>query len=219
MVLTKAEERRQRFIQSKESAGGDVYKLQKQLENARYTVWWDSSGDIRCISSEPETVNAVLLEDCMHKEFDKEQVDIVLKSNWNLYKVSTDPKVDTVHYIELKPIESTYVSQEDEFLTEIQKGKGGDVTISIKGKEFTVKCNKKVQDMYADTDMASATAKGSRLLKFYFTSVNDPSFMVYNINITLPELLENKTVKKMLPYDLSQSSVFTIKLFDKYVRT
>lgn len=219
MERTEAEERRLRFIQSKKLAGGDVYQLQKQLEKAEYTVWWDNSGEIRCITSEPESVALASLEECKSQVFSKDQVDIVLKSNWNLYRVSTDPKVDTIHYIELKPVESVFVSQEDEFLSEVTDGKGGDITISVKGKKFTVKSSKKVRDSYADVDLSTATAKGSRLLKFYFTSINDPSFMVYNVNITLPELLEKKSVTKTLPYDLSQSSVFTIKLFDKYVRT
>jgi hypothetical protein len=219
MALSEAEERRQRFIKQKQSAGGDVYLLQKQLQNVKYTVWWDIDGNIRCISSEPESVNISALAECKSEVFDKEQVDIVLKSNWGMYHVRTDPNVDTVHYIELKPVEATFVSQEDAFLSEIEKGKRGDITVSVTGKEFTIKCNKKVQDTYKDTDLSSATAKGSRLLKFYFTSINDPSFMVYNINVPLPELLENKTVKKTLPYDLSQSSVYTVKLFDKYVRT
>lgn len=219
MERTEAEERRLRFIQAKKLAGGDVYKLQKKLETAEYTVWWDNNGEIRCITSEPESVDLPYLEECKSQVFSKDQVDIVLKSNWNLYRVSTDPKVDTVHYIELKPVESLFVSQEDEFLSEITNGKAGDITISLKGKKFTVKSSKKVRDSYADVDLSTATAKGSRLLKFYFTSINDPSFMVYNVNITLPELLEKKSVTKTLPYDLSQSSVFTIKLFDKYVRT
>jgi len=43
--------------------------------------------------------------------------------------------------------------------------------------------------------------------------------MIHTTNIVLSDLLENKTVERILPYDLSQCSIYTIKIFDKYVRT
>ena len=219
MALSEAEKRRRRFIKIKKEHG-DVYELQKSLQISDYTVWWDDAGEIKIVTAEPSTIKKSKTKGLKSHVFSYDQVAILLKSNWNLYMVETDPKVDTVHYIKLKPIESTFVSQEDEFLSEIKKDiKAPNIKVSCKEKIFKVTVTPKTLKEYKDTDLTNATAKGSRLLKFYFTSTNDPSYMIHSTNISLPELLENKTVERTLPYDLSQCSIYTTKIFDKYVRT
>ena len=219
MALSEAEKRRRRFLKIKKEHG-DIYELQKDLQKTDYTVWWDSEGEIQIVTSEPKTIQKSKTKGLKSHVFSQEQVAILLKSNWNLYMVETDPKVDTVHYIKLKPIESTFVSQEDEFLSVIEEGvTAPNIKISCKEKVFKVTATPKTLKEYSDTDLSTATAKGSRILKFYFTSTNDPSYMIHSTNISLPELLENKTIERILPYDLSQYSIYTIKIFDKYVRT
>lgn len=219
MALTEAEKRRRRFLKTKREHG-DVYELQKDLLKQDYTVWWDNEGEIKIVTSEPKTITKAKTKGLKSHVFSHDQVAILLKSNWNLYMVETDPKVDTVHYIKLKPVESTFVSQEDEFLSLVEEDiKAPNIKISCKEKVFTVTATPKTIKEYKDTDLANATAKGSRILKFYFTSTNDPSYMIHNTNISLPELLENKSIERILPYDLSQCSIYTIKIFDKYVRT
>jgi len=68
-----------------------------------------------------------------------------------------------------------------------------------------------------DVDSNIATANGKKVLKFYFTSKNDPHFMIKSVNVLLSDLLENKSVTKKLTKNLDQCSIYTIKLFDKYV--
>ena len=97
--------------------------------------------------------------------------------------------------------------------------KAPQIKVSCKDKLFKVTATPTLLKEYKGTDLTQATAKGSKVLKFYFTSLNDPSYMIHTTNIVLPELLENKTVERILPYNLSQCSIYTIKIFDKYVRT
>ena len=73
--------------------------------------------------------------------------------------------------------------------------------------------------IYKGKDLKSITAKGHKDLVFYFTSVNDPHFMIFFIKISLQELIENGSVKTETPKDLDRCSVYTLQIFDKYVRT
>ena len=54
---------------------------------------------------------------------------------------------------------------------------------------------------------------------FYFTSLRDPHFLVHNINVSLEDLLTKVKVETKVPPKMNQCSVYTLKLFDKYVRT
>ncbi len=219
MTVSEAEKRRKRFIKSKKEHG-DVYKMHKNLQKQQYTLWWDDEGEIKVITPEPKSISKSKVKGFKTGIFEKEQVEILLNSNSDQYRVETDPNVETVHYIRVKPVESSFVKQEDDTLSLIEKGvKTPQVKISCKEKIFTVTATPSLLKQYKGTDFSTATAKGSKVMKFYFTSINDPSYMIHTTNIVLPELLENKTVERILPYDLSQCSIYTIKIFDKYVRT
>jgi len=221
MEITKeALARKKRFNKIKKDAGGDAHDLQRQLSEQDYQIFWDSQGEIRYFGPVSEKVLKSKFKGCKSSVFTAEQVEILKAQGTNGYIIVTDPNVETVHTIQVRPIESQFVSHEDEFLSLIEEGvKRPDISVNINKKDFTVKCSKSILNKYKDTDLATATAKGSKLLKFYFTSINDPSFMVHSLNVNLPELLENKQVKKILPIDLSQCSLYTVKIFDKYVRT
>ena len=219
MALTEAEKRRRRFLKVKKEHG-DVYKLQKHLETQPYTIWWDDNGEIKVITPDPKSILKSKVKGLKSAEFEKDQVEILLNSNTNLYYIETDPNIDTVHYIKVKTVESSFVKQEDNALALIEENvKSPQIKVSCKEKVFSVTATPSLLKEYKGTDTSTATAKGSKLLKFYFTSINDPSYMIHTTNIVLSDLLENKTVERILPYDLSQCSIYTIKIFDKYVRT
>ena len=57
------------------------------------------------------------------------------------------------------------------------------------------------------------------VLVFYFTSVNDPHFMIFVVKVKLHELIKEGIVYTDTPKDLDRCSVYTMELFDKYVRT
>lgn len=219
MAISEAEKRRKRFLEEKKKHK-DFYAMQRSTQTIPYTIWWHKNGDIHTVTQFPETVDKKSVSKLNSAQFTVEQATILVNSNASLYRIRTDEQNDSVHYIELKPLETQYVTHDDQFLSLVEHGYSeADITVSVNEKELTVTCSDTVIDTYADTDINNATAKGMRLLKFYFTSNNDPSFMIHNVNITLPNLLSEKTVTIVLPYDLSQCSIYTIKLFDKYIRT
>lgn len=218
MVSKQAELRRKSLIENK-SQYKDSYAMQTALQKRDFTIWWNDEGEILGYTQEPEQ-----LDDSIKKYnnaiFTAPQAEIIVNNGSHNYCIKTDPNVDTVHYIELKKVESTFVTHEKNDLSLIEKNiKRADIIVSLKDKTFTVKCSKTVQNKYKDKNLKTITANGSRLLKFYFTSEDDPSFLLHNTNFSLSDLIESGSVERTLPSDLSQCSIYTIKIFDKYVRT
>jgi len=216
MALSEAEKRRRRFIKAKKEAG-DFYNLQVNEFKKDYTVWYTPDGTIVSVTKEKITPQ----KGWKSTIFKNEQIEILKGKNLNLYRVVQDPNIDTVFSIELRPIESLYVRSEDDFVTLIEKSsaKTFDISINTDKKILNVKLHKKHRTKYKKQGIESAIAKGKKELTFYFTSLNDPHFLVYFVNIKLQELIENEIVSKDIPETMDQCSIYTIKCFDKYVRT
>ena len=121
----------------------------------------------------------------LNTEFTDNEVAIFKNSNWGLYRVRTDDKVSSVHYIELRPIDEIITKQND-FLSEIEKGsvRGADIKVKVAGKKFTVALCPKVIKEYKDVDPDTAVIRGQTTLKFYFTTYKEPSFLEYNFNVS-----------------------------------
>jgi hypothetical protein len=217
MALSEAEKRRRRFLKAKKDAGGDIESLQAQIFNRDYTVQFDKEGNI--LSSSQEKINKK--KGTFLQTFTREQVEILKGKNPTLYRVVQDPNIDTVYSIELKPVESVFVRTEQSFVTIIQKDKklGAELLVYFEDNKFIVEATKKVLNKYKNIEPALANINGSKELKFYFTSLNDPHFLIHNINISLKKLLTSSKVETKVPPKLNQCSVYTLKLFDKYVRT
>ena len=216
MALSEAEKRRRRFLKEKNQAGGTFDDLQKKIAEAEQYVYFTDDGDILALSPTKIKLKAGWKE----TTFKPEQLAILDGKNIANFRVRQDPEVETVFTIETKPIESLFVKSEDDFVKLIDYSvKGADVSVSCKDKKFVVKLDKKQRTKYRKIGSDNATAKGSKLLKFYFTSINDPHFLVYTINVHLKDLIDNEQSEINVPANLNQCSIYTIKLFDKYVRT
>lgn len=214
MVSKEAEERRLRFQAAKEAAGG-LARLIKQELSKKPKVYFLNDGTIVSISKE----EIALREGWQVREFDDEQIQILENNNWNLFYVKKDPLVDNLYSIESRPLESAVVSAENNSLLLIEPGsKDYDCNCKLTTTEFTVSLSKKTLEKYSDIDPSSATTNGQKVLKFYFTAPNDPHIMIHSEYIALRSLLE-KPVTVKTKIDLTQTSIYTVKAFDKYVRT
>ena len=215
MALSEAEKRRRRFLKEKNKFNS-FNELVKYHKNRDQTVWFDLEGNILQISAEQKRKKSVKERSVV---FTAEQLEILKDKDVNLYRIVQDAEVETVFSIELKPLESPFVEHEKDFLQLIPESKSKIFDISVKYNKgnFTVKPHNKILKKYKDVDSNIATANGKKVLKFYFTSKNDPHFMIKSVNILLSDLLENKSVTKKLTKNLDQCSIYTIKLFDKYV--
>jgi hypothetical protein len=214
MVSKEAEERRLRFQAAKEAAGGLAGLIRQELAK-QPKVYFLSDGTIVSVSKE----DMPLKEGWQVKEFSNEQVEILENNNWNLFYVKTDPLVDNLYSIESRPLESVVVSAENNSLLLIDNSSTNyDCMCNLTETAFTVTLSKSTIEKYSSIDPLSATVNGQKVLKFYFTAPNNPHIMIHSEYISLNRLLEN-AVTINTTIDLTQTSIYTVKAFDKYVRT
>lgn len=217
MALSEAEARRQRFLANKEKFNGNYYAMQKAEYEKDHTVYFLEDGTITCISKEEVKV----LKEWKSYVFSKEQVTILDGKNIDLYRVAQNPDDEDTYHIELKPIESLYVRNEDAFvqLIEYSKSRAFNIKVGFKNNKFVVTASAKTKNKYKDKELEKITAKGHKDLVFYFTSVNDPHFMIFFVKVPLKDLIKQGSVTTDTPKDLDRCSVYTLEIFDKYVRT
>jgi hypothetical protein len=214
MVSKEAEERRLRFQAAKDAAGGLAGLIRQELAK-QPKVYFLSDGTIVSVSKE----DMPLKEGWQVKEFSNEQVEILENNNWNLFYVKTDPLVDNLYSIESRPLESVVVSTENNSLLLIDTSSADyECMCNLTKTVFTVTLSNSTIEKYSSIDPISATVNGQKVLKFYFTAPNNPHIMIHSEYISLKRLLEN-TVTINTATDLTQTSIYTVKAFDKYVRT
>jgi hypothetical protein len=214
MVSKEAEERRLRFQAAKEAAGGLAGLIRQELAK-QPKVYFLADGTIVSVSKE----DMDLKEGWQVKEFSNEQVEILENNNWNLFYVKTDPLVDNLYSIESRPLESVVVSTENNSLLLIDTSSSDyECMCNLTKTVFTVTLSNSTIEKYSSIDPISATVNGQKVLKFYFTAPNNPHIMIHSEYISLKRLLEN-TVTINTATDLTQTSIYTVKAFDKYVRT
>lgn len=215
--MVSAEERKKRFLEAKAAAGG-ADQLMLQQKNKPYRLYFNDTGDIMCFTNDD---GIHIQEGWETHDFTQPQLQILREKDLTRFRVKKDPKVDNLFSIELRPLETIFISADQDFLFEIkphQKIENPDIKCSITKTQLVVTLSKTVKAEYKGVYPISATVNGSRLLKFYVTAENDPHDMYHYSVISLADLLANKQVKVDLDDDLRKYSVFTNKLFDTYVR-
>lgn len=214
MVSKEAEERRLRFLASKESAGGSFAALMKQELSKKPKVYFLNDGTIVSITKEEIEANS----DWQCREFDDNQLQILEGKNWNLFYVKKDLLTDNLYSIESRPLESTVVSAENNSLMLIERNSEYDCKCTLTTKNFIVEISDDIIDTYKDIDPSTATVNGNKILKFYFTAKNDPHIMLHSEYISLRQLLINKTITIQIKSIPLESSIYTVKAFNKYSR-
>ena len=217
MVSPEAKKRKERFLANKKQFEGNYYAMQKAEYEKDHTVYFLEDGTITCITKEEITPK----KEWKSFIFSKDQVKILDGKNLDLYRVSQNPDDENTYHIELRPIESLYVRNEDTFvqLIEYSKDRSYNIKVGFKNNKFFVQASAKTKNKYKGKDLNTITAKGHKELVFYFTSVNDPHFMIFFIKVKLSDLIKEGTVYTDAPKDLDRCSVYTLEIFDKYVRT
>lgn len=215
MVSEQALARKQRFMDLKKEHGGDVNGVTKHYESLDWNVWFEEDGTIVSMSKEP---NNGLSEKYESAKFSNDQVAILKDKNWNLYRIVTDKVNKHVKYIQVRPVEIDRVSTDDFFLYQVDKHSKRvyDIKLSLGKSTLTITAHANLLKQYEDVNISDAIIKGRKILPFYITTKNDPSFMLRTVNISLEDLLQNKKIVLNMPEDFRGSSVFTLKLFDNY---
>ena len=216
-MISEAEERRLKFLEAKKAAGGSAKDLMKQVESRPYTVYFDDAGTILCVTKEEVTPESFWTNS---HEFTWEQVRILEGKNTNLFYVKKDQFIDNLYSIESRPTEKIHVSADNDFLYLIPNNiKDADIICNLDNNKFTVSLSETILKKYENVEKNLIAINGKKILKFFFTAKNDPHFMLCTISVALPNLVEKQTIVFELQDNLSQCSIYTAKVFDKYVRT
>jgi hypothetical protein len=215
MVSKEAEERRQRFLAAKTAAGGSFSDLVQEVKSRKTSVYFDEAGTLMCITREPAS-DIDPSWNC--HVFNNEQLKILEGKNWNLFYVKKDQFVDNLYSIESRPIESLYVTAEESFLSEIMVNDSSDwqVKCILTPQTFSVSLSEQVIKKYQGLPLETITAKGQKVLKFYFTALHDPHYLFHSEYIALATLVKQRVVHLPTGKDLTAGSVYTVKLFDHY---
>lgn len=214
MVSKEAEERRLRFLASKESAGGSFAALMKYELSKKPRVYFLSDGTIVSITKDELDCDPAW----QWYEFTNEQVQILEGKNWNLFYVKKDPLVDNLYSIESRPLESSIISAENNSLTLIEYNTDFECSCKLTKTKFIVEISDSIAEKYKNIDPTIATVNGHKILKFYFTATNDPHIMLHSEYILLRHLLSNKSVTVNIKNIPLECSIYTVKAFEKYSR-
>jgi hypothetical protein len=224
-LTTDAIERRKAFREEKLRRGGIEQVIQEEKDRA-WRVWFNDQGEIVCFGQHdpedrPDTWKTY--------EFTEEQIGRLRElddHDLSKFRVLPDPKNSERMMLDLKPLETVYLSKDRDFLSEIKpaadpsKPEQAQVTVSLHGNSLTVSLAKDVKEtLYSEVFPVSATINGQRLLKFYVTAPGDPHIMYAYKTVALADLITQDSVTVKLDADLTGYGLYTIQQFDKYLRT
>ena len=215
MVSEAALARKKRFVDAKAEHGGDIAGLTKHIESLDWNVWHEIDGTIISMSKE---WNEDLANRYETAKFNNEQISILEDKNWNLYRIRTDKHNTHVKFIEVRPVVIDKFSTDNDFLFQIDNNSKTeyDIKLSLSSTALSVTAHKSFLEKYEDIADEDAVINGRKVIPFYITSKNDPSFMFCTITISLYDILNNKKVVKETETDFRECSIFTLKLFDNY---
>lgn len=215
MVSEAALARKQRFMELKKEHGGNIAGIKEHYDNLDWFLWHEDDGTIVSMSKED---NDSLSKRFERAQFTNEQIAILKDKNWNLYRIVVDKLNKHVKYIEVRPVEIDKILTDDFFLFQVDanSSRAYDIKLSLASSALTITAHARMLEQYNDINPADAIINGRRILPFYITSKNDPSFMFHMVNVNLEDIIRDKQVVCELPSNFKGCSIFTLKLFEKY---
>lgn len=187
---------------------GSLKDAVKTIHEYTYIVY-DENGDIFYKSIVEPTDLKDELYVAKFKTVDCKIIDEQGKSA-GLFYIEKDEH-DVCH-IRLKTFETVSIKSDKHFLSEIKKSNttSYDIKIIFTDKKFTVTAH--------DNIIKNKKFKNTNI-KFYITEHKDPHFIIDSYTINTDELYTNKSIHHDHKLDTTNLSIYTIKIFDKYVRT
>tara|TARA_Y100000385_G_C13075032_1_gene630984 strand:- start:454 stop:1065 length:612 start_codon:yes stop_codon:yes gene_type:complete len=173
-------------------------------------IAYDNVGDIHAKSNKDLTQDSKYANLMVYK-FNTKDIKILEEKGKSVAQFSIEKDEHDVCHIKLKTFETDTVKSEKEFLSQISKGnaKSYDVKVSLNKKSFTVTLHSNVIGKPHKTG----------LMAFHVTEKNDPHFIIETFTINLAELYKEKQIEKFHTIDNIDVSIYTTKIYDKYVRT
>ena len=211
----KALERKKRFLEMKEAAGGAA-GIFENVKKKTYRLFFVESGDITCI-----TIDETLVPKPNWKTsagWDQEQLKEVYEAGAHKYYVQTsDHNIDRFDIKRREELVYTYSADEDFVFDIPDSDKEADVHCVLTEKDFTVKLADTTKSLFDAVEPNNSAIKGSKYLLFYITDEKNPHIMLQTIKVDLKDLINpGDKVIVSTNDNYSRCSVFTQRLFDTY---
>jgi hypothetical protein len=194
----------ERLAQLKTEHGSLNQVLEKTSEYT-YLVY-DEYGDISYKSTEEPTFD---LQDKKVAKLKTVDCKIIDEKGKGIGQFIIDEDEHEVCHIKLKTYDVSKINSSKDFLTEVTSSTANvwDIKLKLYKSNLTITKNSKIKE------------KVNNNLKFYITEYKDPHFVLEKFFIEGNKLQDEGTVK--LPHtlkDIANVSIYTSKIYDKYVR-
>lgn len=199
----------------------DLEKARKAQQQSDRHVYFDDNGAIayygRAESDDYLEYNHAVFtyEQCKIFEDPKNNKTV------NDFLVLTNPNEDGVYSFVTKVIELEKFKSASKMLTQIRLSDNTEFDVKIQGlknKVIVTLSDKLHTNITKNVDINNFSFKGEQRMALYITSIDDPHFLYDSIEISLPDLFKNKELEFEIKHDSSDKSIYTRKIFDKYIR-
>tara|TARA_B100002019_G_C21237175_1_gene583415 strand:+ start:927 stop:1544 length:618 start_codon:yes stop_codon:yes gene_type:complete len=199
----------------------DLEKARKAQQRSDRHVYFDDTGNIvyygRADSDDYSEYNHALFtyEQCRIFE------DPDNKKSTNDFLVFVNPNEEGVYSFVTKVIELEKFKSATKMLSQVRVSDNDDYDIKIttKKKNVTIEISEKLRtNITKNVNVDNFSFKGEERFAIYLTSYNDPHFLYDSIEISLKDLFKVEQLKFTVDSDTTGKSIYTRKLFDKYIR-
>jgi hypothetical protein len=135
--------------------------------------------------------------------------------------VLVNPNEEGVYTFVTKVVELEKFKSATKMLTQVRLTENTefDIKIHTVKNTMTVSLSDKLRtNITKNVDVNNFTFKGEQRMALYVTSLNDPHFLFDSIEILLQDLITNEQLVFDLNNDCTNKSIYTRKLFEKYIR-
>ena len=190
-----------------------------QSDQRHLHLFFDDKGQIQCITAEPpEVLNPLWYT----YDFSQEVLKDIKARDPNKFWITVNSDTQE-HFIVSKPIASLTDLSLDGTLCEIMyehEPIQHDISVRVLSHHIEIALSKTTKEqMFSNIYPIGATIKGKRILKFVVAESDVSKFVYQVISVSLSELLSEQTVIKKTEADFRHFDVYTVPLFDKYIRT
>ena len=199
----------------------DLEKARKAQRQSDRQVYFDDIGNIvyygRAESDDyAEYHHATFTyEQCLIFEDPKNQ------KNTNDFLVLTNPNEEGVYSFVTKVIELEKFKSASKMLSQVRMSDKTEYDIKIvteKNKLFINVSDKLKNNIIKNVNIDNFSFKGEERIAIHITSLNDPHFLYDSIEVSLKELFQTDQLEFTLDVDTEDKSIYTRKIFDKYIR-
>jgi len=140
-------------------------------------------------------------------EFDSSHLTFMEENGRSMAQFIIEEDEHGTPLVTFRPVDKPTYDVDKEFLSEVLSDDSDDfdIKINVQQTKFIVHLNskKKVKDN----------------IVLYITSTSDPHILYEKLNIDITDLQKHKVMEYKKDYNLNEFSIYTRKLYDKYVRS